>query len=292
QPEAIFTVAHRFSWLTAAALAERYQIPLHLIVHDDWPSLCPVVPWLKARANQRLGDVYRQATSRFCVSPYMMEKYQKRYGVTGSVLYPSRGEEVSTEKHPGKLKSSSNSLVFVYAGSLHLKGYLTALATLASVLENFGCSLIIYSSLTGAVIEKHGLQRSNVTVRSFIPESELISTLVREADFLFVPMTFEVKWREHMSLSFPSKLTDYTATGLPLLIFGPPYCSAVRWARENPGVAEVVDQEDTQELTMAVERLCQDPAYRSRLGAHASTKGQEYFSHAAVTQKFYHRICP
>ena len=103
-------------------------------------------------------------------------------------------------------------------------------------------------------------------------------------------MTFEVKWREHMSLSFPSKLTDYTATGLPLLIFGPPYCSAVRWARENPGVAEVVDQEDTQELTMAVERLCQDPAYRSRLGAHASTKGQEYFSQDAVIKQFYQSI--
>lgn len=34
QPEAILTVAHEFSWLTAAALAGRYQIPLHLIVHE------------------------------------------------------------------------------------------------------------------------------------------------------------------------------------------------------------------------------------------------------------------
>lgn len=290
QPDAILTVAHGFSWLAAAALAEGYKIPLHLIIHDDWPSLCPVLPWLKARANKGFGDVYRQAKSRFCVSPYMMEKYQKHYGVTGSVLYPSREEKVLIqEKHP-KLESSSNSLVFVYAGSLHLKGYITALATLASVLENFGCSLIIYSSLTVAAIEKHGLQRSNVMVRSFIPQPELMSTLVREADVLFVPMTFEVEWREHMSLSFPSKLTDYTATSLPLLIWGPPYCSAVRWARENPEVAEVVDQEDSQELTMAVERLCQDPAYRSRLGAHASTKGQEYFSHAAVTQQFYQSI--
>ncbi len=291
QPEAILTVAHGFSWLPAAALAERYQIPLHLIVHDDWPSYVAVLPWLKARANQRFGDIYRQATSRFCVSPYMMEKYQKRYGVTGSVLYSSRGEEVpNPEKHPHS--SSSNSLVFVYAGSLNSEGYITTLATLASVLENFGCSLIIYSSLTVAAMEKHGLQRNNVTVRSFIPQSELINTLVREADVLFVPMTFEVEWRENMSLSFPSKLTDYTATGLPLLIFGPPYCSAVRWAKENPGVAEVVDQEDTQELVMAVKRLCQDSAYRSRLGAHAFIKGQKYFSHIVVTQKFYHRICP
>ena len=292
QPEAILTVAHGFSWLPAAALAERYKIPLHLIVHDDWPSYAAVLPWLKARANKRFGDIYRQATSRFCVSPYMMEKYQKRYGVTGSVLYPSRGEEVpNPEKPPNKLKSSDHSLVFVYAGSLNSKGYITALATLASVLENFGCSLIIYSSLTVAAIEKHGLQRSNVMVRSFIPQSELINTLVREADILFVPMTFGVEWRENMSLSFPSKLTDYTATGLPLLIFGPPYCSAVRWAKENPGVAEVVDQEDPQKLAMAVERLCQDPAYRSRLGVHASTKGQEYFSYTVITQKFYHGIC-
>ena len=49
--------------------------------------------------------------------------------------------------------------------------------------------------------------------------------------------------RINMEMAFPSKLADCTATGLPLLIYGPAYCSAVTWARENPGVAEVVETE-------------------------------------------------
>src|ERR1041385_4358441 len=36
KPEAVLTVAHGFSWLTAAALARSFQLPLHLIIHDDW----------------------------------------------------------------------------------------------------------------------------------------------------------------------------------------------------------------------------------------------------------------
>ncbi len=34
-PQAILTVAHTYSWLTASAVAGRLQLPLHLIVHDN-----------------------------------------------------------------------------------------------------------------------------------------------------------------------------------------------------------------------------------------------------------------
>src|SRR5262249_30874301 len=38
RPEAVLTVPHWFLWFTAAAVARRLAVPLHLIVHDDWPS--------------------------------------------------------------------------------------------------------------------------------------------------------------------------------------------------------------------------------------------------------------
>jgi hypothetical protein len=61
-------------------------------------------------------------------------------------------------------------------------------------------------------------------------------------------MSFNAVDRANMEISFPSKLTDYTAVGLPLLIYGPHYCSAVQWARENPGVAEVVTADNAETL--------------------------------------------
>src|SRR5262249_9783258 len=49
RPEAILTVAHGFGWLTAAAIARRQNIPLHLVVHDDWPMMAPVSPRMRSR---------------------------------------------------------------------------------------------------------------------------------------------------------------------------------------------------------------------------------------------------
>ena len=74
KPEAILTVAHGYSWLTAAEFARRRQLPFHMIVHDDCPrvlrSLRPVQEWVERQFCRR----YRQATARLCVSPYMVEE--------------------------------------------------------------------------------------------------------------------------------------------------------------------------------------------------------------------------
>ena len=52
-------------------------------------------------------------------------------------------------------------------------------------------------------------------------------------------------------VSFPSKLADYTATGVPLLVMGAVYSSAVRWAREFDGAAAVVVEDDGAEALRA-----------------------------------------
>src|SRR5215216_8087296 len=42
--ESVLTVAHGFGWLAAANIANKRGVPLHLIVHDDWPRVADVAP--------------------------------------------------------------------------------------------------------------------------------------------------------------------------------------------------------------------------------------------------------
>ena len=42
--ESVLTVAHGFGWLAAADLAAKKNVPLHLIIHDDWPRVANVKP--------------------------------------------------------------------------------------------------------------------------------------------------------------------------------------------------------------------------------------------------------
>ena len=222
KPDAILTVAHGLSWITAAEVARNNKLPLHLIVHDEWTSLIAVVAPLKNRIKKIFGDIYRQASSQLCVSPYMREHYEKQYVVQGSVLYPSRAKDVPEFTTPSEnVSKNSSSLVFSYAGSIISKSYVNCLVRLAKVLEENGHSLVIYSQLSQNFIKHIGLNLTNVTIRTPISSKELIHTLREEADILFAPMSFEDNEHINAEMSFPSKLTDYTAIGLPLLIWGP-----------------------------------------------------------------------
>ena len=71
QCEAVLTVAHGFGWLAAAQIAGERRMPLHLIVHDDWPRVADVAPQFRNWLDERFAGVYLQAHSRLCVSPAM-----------------------------------------------------------------------------------------------------------------------------------------------------------------------------------------------------------------------------
>ena len=133
-----------------------------------------------------------------------------------------------------------------------------------------------------------GLNDPNTKTCGLLSADQLLERLRAEADALFVPMSFDDSDRNNMEMAFPSKLADYTATGLPLLIYGPSYCSAVIWARENPGVAEVVGAEAA--LTDAITSLATQPEHRLALGTSALKIGREYFSHARAQQIFHQSL--
>jgi len=292
RPEAILTVAQGYTWVTAACIAKKLNLPLHLIIHDDWVSVQEnVLPArIHKRVKQQFKEIYQLAESRLCVSPYLVEDFGKKYGVTGTVLYPSRAADVPEYSHPPISNGSRKKIVAAFAGTINTPGYASSLATLTSVLENLGGELIVYSNLSDIDIKNCGLDKSNVINRPILPFKELLHSLRKEVDVLFVPMSFRMEDAQNMKVSFPSKLADYTVVGLPLLIWGPPYCSAVRWARENPGVAEVVTKFDKEELTKAIKHLSQDLDYRYKLAEVALQKGREFFSHSTAINKFYKSI--
>src|SRR5215213_10787798 len=281
--EAVFTVAHGFGWLAAAEIARRRKVPLHLMVHDDWPRVADVAPQFRKWLDDRFRHVYRQAQSRFCVSPAMSRFYEERYGGRASVIYPSRAADCADfSEPPSRLADRDSRFTIAFAGTINSRGYVRALAALQKALELVDGRLLIFGP------QQFGLNDRNTESRGLLTAAELLTSLREEADALFVPMSFDASDRANMEMAFPSKLADYTATGVPLLIYGPSYCSAVAWARENPGVAEIVEAEP--DLATAVAKLANNPDHRLSLGKRALDTGREYFTHARVQQIFYQSL--
>ena len=285
--ESVLTVAHGFGWLAAADVAARRKLPLHLMVHDDWPRVANVKPAFRDWIDARFTSVYRQARSRFCVSPAMRSAYERRYGVSAQVLFPMRERNaVGFEAPPARLAGNAGQFTIAFAGSINSSGYIQALLALQQSLSSIGGRLLIFGPLTAAEAQRCGLHNPQTTVRGLVSATALMTCLREEADALFVPMSFASEDRTNMTLAFPSKLADCTAVGLPLLVYGPAYCSAVTWARENEGVAEVVDTNEGLQLSAAVARLAADPSRRLALAHRALELGRQYFAHEAVQHVF------
>ena len=276
--EAVATVAHGFGWVTAAEVARRLQVPLHLIVHDDWPRASAIVaacrPWLE----RTFSRVYRKAASRLCVSPNMAEEYERRYGVAGRLMYPSRSKDCPVFPAKAARPIGDEDMVIGYGGNSSSQ-MVDCLIALASALPGARTRLALFGNFEEDSQRRLIAALPGIEFHGFVPHQEMIRGLREVADVLFVPMSFAAAHRE---LSFPSKLTDYTAAGLPLLINAPSNSAAVRWAREHGDVAEIVDQPAAGLLRAAIDRLREDAGRRDRLAANAVTAGHRSFDSAGA----------
>ena len=285
-PEAVLTVSHSYTWITAARFAAKHQLQLHLICHDDWPRIANLPARAKAHLDHVFEVMYRQATSRLCVSPFMRDAYTKRYGMSGDVLLPCRAADCLTyDEPPQRLRERHKGLTVAFGGSINTPSEARALKSIAEILHKIGGRLLIFGRLKTDDARREGLDRRNIELCGLVKSNDLIRRFRDQVDVLFLPMSFDTADRAYVELSFPSKLADYTAVGLPLLIQGPDYCSAVRWAVENPGVAEVVTRDQREAQAAALERLYVS-SHRIALAETALRRGNEFFSHRTAERIF------
>lgn len=123
EPEAVLTVAHGHLWVAAAEFARRRGLPLHLIVHDDWPRITGLPQRFADRVDRQFAAVYRAAASRMCVSPFMRDCYREQYGSDGEVLYPSRAADCPAfDRPPERVLRGNDPLIVAFAGTVNLRG--------------------------------------------------------------------------------------------------------------------------------------------------------------------------
>lgn len=289
EPDAVVTVGHGIGWVAAAAMAARLGVPLHLIVHDDWPRVSTIPAWMRGWLDRRFGDVYRSARTRLCISPFMAEAYQRRYGIAASVMYPSRSSDCPVfDPLPPREIAEAEAIVVGYGGNSGPE-VMSCLRELALALPGSTAHVAVFGPFDEAARAELLSLSPAQSFHGMVPYRQMIDDLRKSADVLFVPMTFEAGARDNMVVSFPSKLADYTAAGVPLLIYAPPYSSAARWARSYEDLAEVVDERGSAPLREALARLKANPARRRRLAERASAVGTACFD-SAIARATFHAV--
>jgi glycosyltransferase involved in cell wall biosynthesis len=121
-----------------------------------------------------------------------------------------------------------------------------------------------------------------------VPAAEAWAVIQRDCDAVWLPYPnpageMERLYRHH----FPSKLPEYLALGLPVLVTGPAYATGVRWARENPQAAAAAAGDDENELVNVFARLSGDDAWREQLAAHGWAAGLRDFDPVKIRETFH-----
>jgi hypothetical protein len=221
----------------------------------------------------------------------MEEHYRAWFGCSGQLLYPSRGEDSPSPRVRVGLCAAGPPTV-AYCGLVSQSGTGVLLRQLAATLARLGGYLDLYTPHDAGLLAAMGLDQPNVRRGGFLPPQQLSETVARTAHALFLPASFEPRERNDVATLFPSKLADYTAIGLPILVWGPPYSSAVRWAAENPGATLCVRDPDPAAVLAVLERLVGDPAHAAAVAASGVAAGSRYFDVAAARATFFAALEP
>jgi glycosyltransferase involved in cell wall biosynthesis len=279
KPNLIVTVAEGIHWIAALQMSQEFNIPLVTIFHDWWPDLICVHSWAKTILEKRFKQLYQKSSLAFCVS----ERMQQLLGnhPNAEILYPipdclTAVEEVTiSHQQPFKL---------VYTGSLSgiyakmLQELWTALQGVHELqLKLFGRP----PNWSNELLQK--LNKQNI-YGGFLPINLLKQELAM-ASALIVTISFEEKNRRWAETSFPSKLVAYCQYNKPIIIWGPEYCSAVRWARQHNS-ALVVTSKSVDNLVKSIKELALQPEEQTRLKKKTLAMAQEMFDPEKIQQKF------
>ncbi len=278
----VLTVAHGDGCWAAQRFAKRHGLPLATIFHDWWPDVPAVHAPLRRLLEARFRRLYAESDLALCVSEGMKEALGPH--LNSIVLYPIPGvpEEAGPAASNGGL-NASDPLKVHYFGNLYEYGPMLA-GLLRTGAGHAGLCLRVRGSHPNWPAAFREEMRAQGLWLDFAPRAELDGWL-SSADALLVVMSFDRAMRRRMETSFPSKLTEYAQFGRPLVVWGPEYCSAVRWARQGER-ALCVTGDDPRALVGALEELARTPALLRSYSEKAREAAAGEFNPEAIQGQF------
>jgi glycosyltransferase involved in cell wall biosynthesis len=289
QPDAVLTVMQHGTWYDSAMrYAEARNLPLVTIIHDDNEGFDRVYSFAGGAQRRRDGVFYRFAARRFCVSPEMEEEMARRYGVAGEVLYPNRSENLAPRDPSLNISlRTPGRLTLGFVGNPNY-GYGEQLVKMLPALREARVRLVAYGHEPRGAAAPLKEARDVVELRGFVPTpEEAWEGVKRDCDMLVFPYLDPPGSMERMySIHFPSKLTEYLAAGLPIVMVGPESATGVRWARRHPEAVHLFQGHESESWAHELRNLAADPGVRHDLATAALAVGNKDFDPASIRRQF------
>jgi len=275
--DVVLTLAEGGLCYNAARVARRIGKPLAAFFHDWSPDWRDHPAWSRRWMNRAFRRLYQRCALPLCISRALQEELGPHAHAT--ILPPIPDPFLSAPA------ATAINPVAVYAGVLNGLAQTETRALGQACLALAEPAVIFFGprphwgdGLDARMIE-HGI------LRGFMPLAELDATLAA-ASCLLVIMPFSEAGRRFATYSFPSKLTEYTRLGRPIVIWGPKYCSAVDWAQRSHAALAVTDASPEAVLGEILRLSTLNNPEAGRLGDAARSAYVREFLPSMIQQKF------
>jgi glycosyltransferase involved in cell wall biosynthesis len=277
RPDVVVTVAHGWWHIQARAVAREFKLPLVSFFQDWWPDFSDVPVAFRSRVEREFRKTCAKSNVAICVSDGMC----RELGEPENALVLHDAPSLTGGRETAR--DFQLPLRIAYFGNLSEYGPLieSALRVLESServrLEVFGASPLW---ACGAEDEF----RSCGFYHGFISSNELTKAL-QDFQAALVVMSFAPQHRRRMTTSFPSKLIDATQLGLPVVVWGPEYCSALEWARRG-GRALCVTDPNPSVLRRTLEELAASSVEQEHLARSSREAAAADFNRERIQTQF------
>jgi glycosyltransferase involved in cell wall biosynthesis len=279
--DVVVTVMERFDYVDAAhRYCQRHRLPLAVIVHDRLEAFDRVYPAFAGAQRRRIAAIYRDAAVRLCVSPEMEQCLARAYGAPGTVLYPNRSEDLTARPLDESLTlKAPPALTIGYAGAMNY-GYGEAIQAAMPALAAAGIAVRVYSR------EAPPAMPGVTYAGAFRHTGDPWADLKDQCDAVWLPYAEGAAHQTLYETHFPSKLAEYLALGMPVVISGPEYATGVRWGLRHPDATLTVAAGSADQVRAAFERVRDDAALRRRLAEAARRAGDADFDPQRIREGF------
>ena len=277
RPHLLLTVAHGWWHVQARRLAREFDLPLVSFFQDWWPDFPDVPVIFRSRVEHQFRQTCAESTVAICVCDGMCEELGEPPNAL--VIYPI----------PSLTNQKRWTLDFkhifrvVYFGNLYEYGPLIESA-LRAVNGSDRVRLEVFGPKPLWEAGAEDYFRSCGFYHGFVSSGQLVKSL-HQSQAVLVVMSFDMALRRRMITSLPSKMIDAMQLGLPVVIWGPEYCSGVQWARRNEGALCVTDP-NPDALRAALETLATSAAEQERLAAASREGARTDFNRERIQAQF------
>jgi hypothetical protein len=266
KPDVVLTIAGSWNWTARIAqrVARRLRVPL-VASFNDWFDFGVLMhPYFRSSIEMAFRKFYCDCDLAFCTSEGMLEALGPH--PNAHVLYPIGTSMRDSQREFVPFSPDQGSATVLFAGSLSawygpmLERLVRASSNSQLRFEIFG-SNASWSRDFDIAVRTAGVYRGQVTF-------DQLKNHAQEADLLLLPMGFGDECAQIERTSFKTKFLDYLTFQKPIVVWGPEYCSAVRFAREF-GAAECYTSPDPAGCIATLENVARSAERQKQLVANA-----------------------